>query len=58
MKPEFIRCEFCKVEIPSETCNLAAHTTKINGKEYTFCCASCAERYKKKQAKKANKKSK
>jgi YHS domain-containing protein len=51
MKPEFIRCEFCKIEIPSETCKLAAHTTKIDGKEYVFCCVSCAERYKKRQAK-------
>jgi YHS domain-containing protein len=58
MKPEFIKCEFCKVEIPSETCNLAAHTTKISGKEYTFCCVSCAERYKKRPARKAKKKPK
>jgi YHS domain-containing protein len=58
MKPEFIRCEFCKVEIPSETCKLAAHTTKIGGKEYTFCCVSCAKRYEKRQAGTAKKKSK
>jgi YHS domain-containing protein len=58
MKPEFIRCEFCKVEIPSETCKLAAQTTKIDGKEYTFCCVSCAQRYKKRQSKTAKAKSK
>ena len=58
MKPEFIRCEFCKVEIPSETCKLAAHTTTIDGKEYTFCCVSCAERYKKRQVRTTKKKSK
>ena len=51
MKPEFIRCEFCKVEIPSETCKLAAHTTTIDGKEYTFCCVKCAERFKQKRGK-------
>ncbi len=61
MNPEFVRCEYCKIEIPSETCKLAAHTTKIDGKEYTFCCASCAGRYmerigKTKQGKKSTKK--
>jgi YHS domain-containing protein len=58
MKPEFIKCEFCKVEIPSETCQLAAHTTTIDGKEYTFCCVSCAKRYEKRQVRTAKKKSK
>ena len=58
MKPEFIRCEFCKVEIPSETCKLAAHTTTIDGKEYTFCCVSCAKRYEKRQVRTEKKKSK
>lgn len=45
MNPEFVRCEYCKIEIPSGTCKLAAHKTTIDGKEYTFCCASCAVRY-------------
>ena len=58
MKPEFIRCEFCKVEIPSETCKLAAHTTTIDGKEYTFCCVSCAKRYEKRQVRTEKKKPK
>jgi YHS domain-containing protein len=49
--PEFIRCELCKAEIASETCKLAVYNTKINGKEYTFCCAQCAKRYKQKKAK-------
>jgi YHS domain-containing protein len=51
MKPEFVRCEFCKTEIPSETCKLAAYSTKIEGKEYTFCCMQCAERYRQKKKK-------
>ncbi|MEM4703505.1 MAG: hypothetical protein QXJ02_00325 [Candidatus Bathyarchaeia archaeon] len=51
MKPQLVRCEFCKTEIPAETCKLAAYTTVIDGKEYTFCCASCAKRYKQKTKK-------
>jgi YHS domain-containing protein len=51
MKSEFVRCEFCKAEMPSEACKLAAHRTIIGGKEYVFCCAKCAERYKQKRKK-------
>ncbi|HVP26159.1 MAG TPA: hypothetical protein VMT26_00630 [Candidatus Bathyarchaeia archaeon] len=51
MKPEFIRCEFCKTEIPSETCKLAAYKTRIDGKEYVFCCVQCAKRYEQKRKK-------
>jgi YHS domain-containing protein len=49
MTPEFVRCEFCKVEIPTEACQLAAYRTVIDGKEYMFCCAQCAKRYKQKK---------
>lgn len=49
MKTEFVRCEFCKIEIPSGTCKLAAHHAVVDGKEYLFCCAKCAERYKQKR---------
>lgn len=51
MKPKFVRCEYCRSEIPSETCKLAAYTTTIDGKEYTFCCVKCSERYKEKKGK-------
>ena len=51
MKPEFVKCDYCKAEIPSEACRLAAHTTVIDGKEYVFCCVKCAQRYKKKKEK-------
>jgi YHS domain-containing protein len=51
MKPKFVRCEYCKAEILSETCRLAAYTTTIDGKEYTFCCVRCAERYEQKKTK-------
>jgi YHS domain-containing protein len=44
--PEFVRCEFCKSEIPSETCQFAAYSTMIDGKKYLFCCEQCAMRYK------------
>lgn len=50
MKPQFVRCEFCKAEIPQETCKLAAHHAVIEGKEYIFCCGKCAQRFR--QAKK------
>jgi YHS domain-containing protein len=47
MKEEFVRCEFCKTEIPLEACQLAAYRTVIDGKRYTFCCEKCAQRYQK-----------
>ena len=53
MKREFVRCEFCKTEIPSETCALAIYNTVIDGKQYTFCCEQCAKRYKQKKKKTA-----
>jgi YHS domain-containing protein len=49
MKTKFIRCNFCKEEIKEEPCVFASHTTTIDGKEYTFCCPSCAERFKRSQ---------
>ena len=53
MKPEFVRCEYCKAEIPLERCEFATYRTVIDGKEYVFCCAQCAKRYgKKKKTKK------
>jgi YHS domain-containing protein len=52
MTPEFVRCDFCKSEIPSETCKLAAYSTTIEGKPYVFCCEQCATRYKEKRKKK------
>jgi len=51
MKTEFVRCESCKAEIPTETCKLAAYRTVIDGKEYLFCCIKCAEQYKQKKRK-------
>lgn len=53
MKAEFIKCENCKAEIPTEICQLAAYKTTIEGKEYLFCCVKCAERYEKKRKEKA-----
>ena len=52
MKPEFVRCEFCKSEIPLETCKLAAYSAVVDGKQYLFCCEQCAKRYKEKKIKK------
>ena len=50
--PEFVRCEFCKSEIPSETCRLAAYSKIIDGKQYLFCCEQCVKRYEKKKKQK------
>lgn len=50
--PEFVRCEFCKFEIPLETCKLAAYSTVIDGKQHLFCCVQCAKRYKEKKKEK------
>jgi len=55
MKPQFVRCEYCKMEIPQEQCELAAFRTIIDGKEYLFCCAKCAQQYQKKAKKPASK---
>lgn len=51
MKPRVIRCEYCRTEILSETCKLAAFTTTIDGKEYNFCCVKCFERHEGKKEK-------
>ena len=51
MKPEVVKCEFCKMEIPSEACKLAAYRTTLGGKEYIFCCEQCAKRYRQKKEK-------
>ena len=51
MNSEFVRCEFCKAEVPQEACKLAAHHTVIDGKEYVFCCAKCAQKYQQKKKK-------
>jgi YHS domain-containing protein len=51
MKPEFVRCEFCRMKIPMEGCRLAAHHTVIDGREYVFCCTKCADRYQRKTKK-------
>jgi len=45
MSTEFIRCEFCKGDIPLELCKIAAVSRVIDGKKYTFCCEVCAQRY-------------
>jgi YHS domain-containing protein len=53
MKSKFVRCQFCKTEIASEECKLAAYRTVIEGKEYTFCCAQCTQGYAQKKKKKS-----
>jgi len=48
MKPEFVKCEFCKVKIPEKICELSAVHRVISGRDYLFCCGKCAERYEQK----------
>jgi YHS domain-containing protein len=48
MSPEFIRCEHCKIKIPSKVCELATYRMVIDGKEYIFCCEKCTRNHKKK----------
>jgi len=51
MKPKFVKCAYCKTEVPSDACKLAAHRTIIDGEEYIFCCARCAQQYQEKRKK-------
>jgi len=53
MKEEFVQCASCKAKIPMERCEFATYRTVVEGKEYVFCCAQCAQQF---QAKKKQKK--
>jgi YHS domain-containing protein len=48
VKEEFVKCSYCKAEMPTEACKLAAYRKTIEGKQYVFCCANCAQRFEKK----------
>lgn len=49
MKRKFVRCEFCNIQIPSDTCKLSTYQTVINREEYVFCCKNCAERFQRRR---------
>jgi len=49
MKKEAVKCKCCNIEI-QEACQLAAYSTVIDGKTYTFCCLTCANQYKQDKA--------
>ena len=49
MKEELTKCKCCDIEI--QDCELAAYSTVIDGKTYTFCCQTCANQYKSAKAK-------
>jgi len=51
VKTDFVKCECCNTELQLETCELAAHSTVINGKKYMFCCKSCAKDYEQEKTK-------
>ena len=50
MKPEFVKCGCCNADL-SKACELAAYTATINGKEYVFCCKSCAKEFEQEKTK-------
>jgi YHS domain-containing protein len=50
-KTDFVKCQFCSTEIPSQSCELAAYFAVIDGKKYTFCCKTCAKEYERDKAK-------
>jgi len=54
MKPTFVKCDYCKVDICDETgkCVFAIYKRVIDGKEYSFCCEAHAERFAKEKKKK------
>ncbi|MEM2942112.1 MAG: transcriptional regulator [Candidatus Bathyarchaeia archaeon] len=39
------RCSLCNVLIEDEVCQFAAYKKIVNGKEYVFCCQSCASKF-------------
>jgi len=45
MKLEFIRCKFCRTDIPSELCQLTTHSMETGEKKLVFCCARHAQEY-------------
>mgnify|MGYP001058421277 CR=1 FL=1 len=48
----FVKCRMCGIEIPegeAKKCVFASHKRIIEGKEYVFCCARCAETFKEKK---------
>lgn len=52
MKEEFVQCGSCKAKIPLERCEFATYRTVVEGKEYVFCCAQCAQQFQMKKKKK------
>jgi len=54
MKPIFIKCDYCKVDISDETgkCVFAVHRRVIDGREHYFCCEAHADRFEKEKKEK------
>lgn len=53
MKTQFIKCDYCKIDICDDAgkCALAVHKRVIDGKEYLFCCENHANRFEKENRK-------
>jgi len=54
VKPTFIKCDYCRVDICEETgkCVFAVHRRVINGREHYFCCEAHADRFEKEKREK------
>jgi len=47
---KFVKCKSCGAKIAEdERCKLANYKRTIDGEQFIFCCAKCADEYKKKQ---------
>ena len=46
MTPKFIRCDNCKIEVPSKRCEFADYHVTIDDVEYVFCCEKCAQQFR------------
>jgi len=47
---KFVKCTICGVKIAEdERCELANYKRTIDGEQFFFCCARCADEYEKKQ---------
>ena len=47
---KFVKCESCGERIAKdERCELANYRRTIDGNQFIFCCARCADEYEKKQ---------
>ena len=42
---KFVKCEMCRIEIPSDKCEFADCKKVVDGEEHYFCCERHAEEF-------------